>query len=80
MVELNEDNSKKSTSIFSNSNALKENMPMSILVYSHMVILYLSIRGSIFFEDLNIINFPDQYSQIYTNYQVNKEKKIKRLI
>lgn len=79
MVESSMDNTGGSTPTPSNSNASKESMPASIPVYSHAVMLYPGAPGTLFFEGLNVIDFFDRYSQMCTDYRVDKQEKIKRL-
>lgn len=77
MVESNIENTKKSTSILSNPHFSKKSMPASILIYSHLVMPYPSALKTFFFKSSNITNFFNWYSQMCTNYQVNKQEKIK---
>lgn len=57
MIDLSVDNKKESLLISSNSNALKKSMPISIVVYSYIVISYLSALRISYFKSLNINNF-----------------------
>lgn len=72
MVESNIKNTKGSILMFSNFNFSKNNMPASIFIYSHIIMLYSSALKTFFFKSLNFTNFFDRYNQIYTNYQMNK--------
>lgn len=72
IVESSIDNTKRSTTILSNFNTSKKSMPVSIFVYSHAVMPYLSAPKTSFFESLNITDFFGQYNQMYTDYQVDK--------
>lgn len=56
MIDLSVDNKKESLLISSNSNALKKSMPISIVVYSYIVISYLSTLRISYFKGLNINN------------------------
>lgn len=55
-----------------NSNTLKENMLMSISIYSCAVMPYPSTPGTPFFDGSNVTNFFNQYSRMCTNYRVDK--------
>ena len=54
-------------------------MPASISVYFHAIMPYLGAPRTPFFEGSNVTDFLDQYSQMCTDYQVDKHEKIKWL-
>ena len=80
MVESNVESTEKSTPIPSNSNTSKESMPASIPVYFYAVMPYPSTPKTLFFEGSNVTDFLHRYSQMCTDYQVDKHEKIKRLL
>ena len=80
MVESNVESIEENIPTPSNSNTSKESMPASIPVYSHAVIPYPGAPGTFFFEGSNVTNFLDRYSQMCTDYRVDKHEKIKQLL
>lgn len=71
-VESSMKNTNKSILMFSNPNSSKKSMLASIPVYFYAVMPYFSVFGIFFFKDSSITNFLDGYSQMCTNYHVNK--------
>ena len=57
----------------------KDSSSTSIPIYSQAIIPYPSSPRASFFKGSNITNFLDSYSQMCTNYQVDKLEKIKQL-
>lgn len=55
-------------------------MSISILIYSYAIMSYFGNLETLFFESLNISKFFNQYSQIYTDYWLDKQEKIKQLL
>lgn len=48
-------------------------------MYPQAIIPYSGLLRAPYFEGTNITDFLDSYSRIYTDYQVNKQEKIKRV-
>ena len=71
MIESNINKIKRNTPTLSNFNILKKSLPISIFVYSHMIMSYLEAPRISFVKNLNITNFFNQYSRIYTDYLVD---------
>ncbi len=63
----------------SSKDSLKDSSCPSIPIYSRAVMPYPGSPGALFFEESNITDFPENYSRICTDYQVNEQEKIKRL-
>ena len=57
----------------------KDPFSASILMYSRAAMPHQGSFGALYFERSNITDFLDSYSRICTDYQVNKQEKIKRL-
>lgn len=72
IVEPSINNTKKSTTISSNFNTSKDSMPVSISLYFHAIMPYLGTPETSFFEDSNVTNFFEWYSQMCTNYYIDK--------
>ncbi len=67
------------TESVSSKDSSKNPFSTSIPIYSRAVIPYPGSPGVPYFEGSNIIDFLDRYSQVCTDYQVDKQEKIKRL-
>lgn len=80
MFESSMENTDGSISMLSNPNFSKESMPASIPVYSHMVMPYPGTPKTPFFEGSNVTNFLDRHCQMCTDYRVDKQEKMKRLL
>ncbi len=59
--------------------SLKDSSSTSITIYSRAVIPYSGSLKALFFERPNIIDFFESYNRMCTDYQVDKQGKIKRL-
>ena len=63
----------------SSKDSLKDPSSASIPIYSRAVMPYPGSPGAPFFEGSNITDFLESYSRMCTDYQVDKQEKIKRL-
>ncbi len=59
--------------------SLKDTSSASIPIYSRAVMPYSGLSRAPFFERSNITDFFESYSRMCTDYQVNKQEKIKQL-
>lgn len=67
------------TGSYSSKAFSKDPSSASIPMYSRAVMPYPGSPGAPFFEGSNITDFLDSYSRMCTDYQVDKQEKIKRL-
>ncbi len=67
------------TESVSSKDSSKDPSSTSIPIYSRAVMPYSGSPGAPYFEGLNITNFFHSYSRMCSNYQVDKQEKIKRL-
>lgn len=63
----------------SSKDSLKDPSSTSIPIYFRAVMPSPDLPGDLYFEGSNITNFFNSYSRMCINYQVDKQKKIKRL-
>ncbi len=63
----------------SSKDSLKDLSSASIPMYSRAVMPYPGLPGALFFEESNITDFLESYSRMCTDYQMDKQEKIKRL-
>ena len=63
----------------SSKDSLKDSSSPPIPIYLRAVMPYSGSPGALFFEGSNIIDFPESYCRICTDYQMDEQEKIKQL-